>query len=289
LSVVTLGETLRTAIQRIDRIDAQYLLCHLLGVTRAYLVAHDDRKLTDAECAAYAALITRRERGEPIAQITGQREFYGRLFHINADVLIPRPETEILIDQTLARLSSKNSLKMPVDRRLSLFDLGTGSGAIAITLALEAAAYQPDITAVDRSIAALNVARANALTMGANITFLESDWYSALRGLVEPRADMIVSNPPYVAKDDPHLSQGDLRFEPHMALTDDSADGLNAIRTLVSGAHQHLHNDGWLIFEHGYDQAEHCRALMEQAGFTLVESVNDLAGIARVTLGQLCL
>ena len=275
----TVARVLRDAATQIDRLDAQYLLAHMLNVSRASLIAHDERQLTPEEASKYALQIGERARGVPVAQIIGEREFYGRHFDINTHVLIPRPETEILVEQALACFSNNKCLKAPVN--ISVLDLGTGSGAVAVTLACEAPALH--VTAVDKSSEALALARNNAHRHHASIRFLQSDWYQAVAG---ERFDCIVSNPPYVAGNDPHLTQGDLRFEPQMALTDGSTDGLDAIRAIVAGATAHLHSGGWLMFEHGYDQAERCRVILGQAGFANVTSCNDLAGIARVTMGQ---
>jgi release factor glutamine methyltransferase len=216
-----------------------------------------------------------------VAQILGVREFYGRDFAIDEHVLIPRPETETLVEQALARISKQKSLKTPANRQLSILDLGTGSGIVAITVKLEA----PDceVVAVDASAAALRNARANAATLNAPVRFLDSNWYGALDGQC---FDVIVSNPPYVAVDDPHLSRGDLRFEPMMALTDQSPDGLASIRAITAGASVHLRPNGWLMLEHGYNQAATVRQLMGEARLTAVQSTRDLAGIERVTSGQ---
>ena len=277
---MTAGEALRDAAARIDRRDAEYLLATLLGVGRAALIAHDERILPDALAQRFAKQVAARARGRPVAQLTGLREFYGRSFLVDEHVLIPRPETEILVEQALARCSGQNPLERRADKRM--LDLGTGSGAIAVTLALET---RPPavVTAVDRSTAALAVARHNADTLGARIHLLESDWYGALAG---ETFDVIVANPPYVARDDPHLQQGDLRFEPRAALTDDSADGMGAIRTILAGATAHLVRGGWILIEHGYDQAASCRDAMQRAGLCFVESVADLAGIPRVAVGR---
>jgi release factor glutamine methyltransferase len=196
-------------------------------------------------------------------------------------VLIPRPETEILVEQALARVSGQKSLNSPVESGLSIIDLGTGSGAIAITLKLEV----PDasVTAVDVSPAALRRARANATALNAAVMFVQGSWYSPL---TDQQVHLIVANPPYVRRNDPHLMQGDLRFEPIMALTDQSDDGLASIRAIVAGAGQHLLPNGWLLIEHGYDQATSVRDLMASAGLVDVESTHDLSGIERVTAGR---
>lgn len=277
---MTISEALRDAAQRIDRRDAEVLLGDLLHGNRAFLIAHGQDALDPAIAARFESWVVRRAGGEPVAYITGTREFYGREFRVDPAVLIPRPETEHLIEQALARLPSQNG---PEHRaRPRVLDLGTGSGAIAITLALERPACQ--VTACDVSRAALNVAANNAARLGAHIEFIESDWYAALAGRT---FDLIVSNPPYVAAHDAHLSQGDLRFEPPGALTDQSADGLASIRIIVEGARTHLVPGGWLLFEHGYDQASAARDILLKAGFQHLICENDLADIPRVSGGRL--
>ncbi|AMS31582.1 hypothetical protein AEM42_02715 [Betaproteobacteria bacterium UKL13-2] len=277
----TVGEALSDAKRSIERRDAEYLLSHLLGTSRASIIAHSDRQIDPAAAARFRQWVAARADGKPVAQILGVREFYGRDFAIDEHVLIPRPETETLVEQALARISKQKSLKTPANRRLSILDLGTGSGIVAITVKLEA----PDceVVAIDASAAALRNARANAATLNAPVRFLDSNWYGALDGQC---FDVIVSNPPYVAVDDPHLSRGDLRFEPMMALTDQSPDGLASIRAITAGASVHLRPNGWLMLEHGYNQAEAVRQLMYAARLTAVQSTRDLAGIERVTSGQ---
>jgi release factor glutamine methyltransferase len=277
----TVGEALSDAKRSIERRDAEYLLSHLLGTSRASIIAHSDRQIDPAAAARFRQWVAARADGKPVAQILGVREFYGRDFAIDEHVLIPRPETETLVEQALARISKQKSLKTPANRQLSILDLGTGSGIVAITVKLEA----PDceVVAVDASAAALRNARANAATLNAPVRFLDSNWYGALDGQC---FDVIVSNPPYVAVDDPHLSRGDLRFEPMMALTDQSPDGLASIRAITAGASVHLRPNGWLMLEHGYNQAATVRQLMGEARFTAVQSTRDLAGIERVTSGQ---
>ncbi len=273
------GEALKLAASRIDRIDAQYLLARLTGQTRAWLIAHAERVLVAHDTLLFEQQVTARANGVPVAQIIGSREFYGREFAVNEHVLIPRPETEILVEQALAAISGNKWPESVVNPRV--LDLGTGSGAIAITLALEIPLAR--ITGIDKSIDALNVARQNAAALGADVRFIETDWYAALQG---EKFDVIVANPPYIAKNDAHLLAGDLRFEPHMALTDDSDDGLASIRAIIAGARAHLNDGGWLLIEHGYDQAEQCRALLEQSQFADIQSTPDLAGIPRVASGR---
>jgi release factor glutamine methyltransferase len=278
--VNSVGEALRSAEQQIEKFDAQYLLSTLVGVSRASLIAHTERLLTKDEAALFTSQLAARANGVPVAQIIGKREFYGRNFAINAHVLIPRPETELLITLALAGVLSNKLPKISADIRVC--DFGTGSGAIAITLACEAPLC--DVTALDISPLALALAQENARNLNANVTFIQSDWVSALGNKT---FHLIVANPPYIAKDDPHLSRGDLRFEPLIALTDESEDGLSSIRTIVNNAPKHLVDDGTLMIEHGYDQAELVREIFLAAGFAEVKSESDLAGIERVTLGRL--
>jgi release factor glutamine methyltransferase len=267
------------------------LLAHVLDVSRASVIAHSERILDDTQEQLANQLLARRAEGEPYAYLVGSREFYGREFTVSPATLIPRPETEIIVEQALVRLSGQKLPGTPANigsahanavARPSILDLGTGSGAIAISLALE----DPRIivVAADFSRDALQVAAENAQRLNATVEFVESNWYQNLTGR---KFDLIVSNPPYVAGDDAHLSQGDLRFEPQTALTDKSPDGLASIREIVNSAPSHLHAGGWLLFEHGYDQRDTCRELLLKAGFVNLISVNDLAGIPRVAGGQI--
>jgi len=256
------------------RLEAQVLLGHVLGRSRAWLIAHGGDPLDPEQTAAFADLFERRWSGEPVAYILGEREFYSLSFKVTPAVLIPRPETELLVELALERI--------PADRPCRVLDLGTGSGAVAATLALHRP--QAEVVAVDQSATALEVARENAQRLGAdNLRLIQSDWYDALAG---ETFDLIVSNPPYIAAADPHLAQGDLRFEPAAALAS-GADGLDDIRAIVRGAAAHLKPGGWLLFEHGYNQAAACRELLAQSGFNQVGSSADLAGIARISYGQL--
>ena len=251
-------------------LENRILLCHALQLPRVALITQAERALTSEEAGTLAGLVQRRLDGEPIAYIVGEREFFGLPFRVSPAVLIPRPDTELIVELALARLAP----------RARLLDMGTGSGAIAVALAHT----RPDatVTALDVSDAALDIAQANAAANGARVRFLRSDWYAALG---EERFDLIASNPPYIASGDRHLSEGDLRFEPTGALTD-HADGLSALRIIVDGACAHLEPGGWLLLEHGYDQAEAVRALLAARGFTEVQSWRDLAGIERVSGGR---
>ena len=269
--MISIAELMRAG--RIDAIDARVLLRATLGVNDAYLIAHAHDGVSAPHEAQFRALAARRAAGEPVAYIVGEREFYGHVFKVTPAVLIPRPETELLVELALQRT--------PPHGIQRVLDLGTGSGCIAISIALTQPAAQ--VTALDRSEAALTVARENAARLHArNVVFQTSDWFDAVQN---QRFDIIVSNPPYVAEDDVHLTQGDLCFEPASALAA-GADGLADIRIIAAGARAHLAPGGWLLLEHGYDQASRCRALLSQAGFGEVQSWRDLAGIERVSGGR---
>ncbi|QOL50902.1 peptide chain release factor N(5)-glutamine methyltransferase [Massilia litorea] len=254
----------------LDPLENRILLCYALDLTRVGLITNSERVLNADEAARLSALVARRQAGEPIAYIVGQREFFGLPFHVTPAVLIPRPDTELIVELTLERLAP----------RARLLDMGTGSGAIAVSVAHT----RPDaaVTALDVSAEALAVAAANAHANKADVRFLRSDWFAALGS---ETFDLIASNPPYIAGGDVHLAQGDLRFEPSGALTD-FADGLSALRTIIQGAPAHLVAGGWLLLEHGYDQAEAVRALLLEAGYGEVQSWRDLGGIERVSGGR---
>lgn len=268
--MTTIAAALSQARQSIPASEARLLLGHLLGRSTAWIEAHRDEAL---DSVAYAPLVARRAAGEPVAYILGQREFYGRDFAVGPAVLIPRPETELLID--LAK-EAIGGLAAP-----RILDLGTGSGCLAVTLALELP--RASVTAVDISAAALAQAGANAVQLGAQVRLSQSDWFAALN---DERFDLIVANPPYIAAADPHLSEGDLRFEPASALAS-GHDGLAAIRRIVADAARHLTGEGRLLFEHGYDQAAATADLLSTAGFCAIEQHRDLAGILRVSGGRL--
>ena len=255
------------------RIEVQCLLQAVLQVNRAYLLTHPEQPLNADQHARYMALFERRLGGEPIAYLLGEREFYGLKFRVSPATLIPRPETELLVELALQRIPQQGACRV--------LDLGTGSGAIALSIAH--ARPNAEVVAVDASAAALEVAQFNTqrLALG-NVRLLRSDWFSALHG---ERFDMIVSNPPYIAADDAHLAQGDVRFEPSSALVS-GTDGLDDIRRICAQAKAHLKSKGWLLFEHGYDQATQVRALLQQAGFKEIFSARDLSGIERVSGGS---
>ena len=256
----------------IDKLDARMLLLHALGknpLDAAWLLAHGQDALNPLHAAAFGTACTRRRTGEPVAYITGQREFYGLDLQVDARVLVPRPDTETLVDWTLELLIGET--------KPQIIDLGTGSGAIA--LALQKARPDAQVTAVDNSADALAVAQANAARLALPVAFVHSAWLAQVAGTF----DLIVSNPPYITDADPHLPA--LAFEPRSALTA-GRDGLDDIRQIIAQAPAHLRPQGWLLLEHGYDQAAAVAALLEQAGFGQVQSRSDLAGIARCTGGQ---
>jgi release factor glutamine methyltransferase len=255
------------------RIEVQCLLQAVLQVNRAWLLAHPEHKLEEGQYVRFTALFERRMHGEPIAYLLGEREFYGLNFKVTPATLIPRHDTELLVELALQRI--------PLQGRCRVLDLGTGSGAIALSIAH--ARPDAEVKAVDASTAALEVAQLNTQRLGLNnVRLLRSDWFSALHG---ERFDIIVSNPPYIADGDAHLSQGDVRFEPRAALVS-GADGLDDIRHLIAGAKDRLNDNGWLLLEHGYDQAAQVRELLQQAGFSGIFSARDLAGIERVSGGS---
>jgi release factor glutamine methyltransferase len=271
--MTTVADLLRAS--DLPALETRILLEHVLGWRRTELITRDAELLEDESVAAFEALEKRRMAGEPIAQLVGSREFFGLQFEVTPNVLIPRPETELLVETALEVIASIDTPRV--------LDLGTGSGAIAVAIAHERP--QAHIWAVDKSPEALAVAAQNALNLlGVDrpLTLLESDWTEALDPSL--RFDLIVSNPPYIALGDPHLSEGDLRFEPRAALTDE-ADGLAAIRTIIQRAPFLLRPGGSLWLEHGFDQAEQVRALLTARGMSEVRSVRDLAGIERISGG----
>lgn len=255
-------------------LEARLLLQETLGASHAWLLTHEDDALTADNARAFEDKLQRRLRGEPVAYILGHREFYGLELAVSADTLIPRPDTETLVEAALERIPPHQSCKV--------LDLGTGTGAIALAIASQ----RPDaeLTAVDFSKKALEIATGNANQLNiSNVRFLQSDWFSNLDG---ETFDVIVSNPPYIAAKDPHLLQGDLRFEPKSALTSGS-DGLDDIRKIVDAAKMHLYFNGWLILEHGYNQSEVVSMLLKKNHFSEISHTKDLSGIVRVTQGQL--
>lgn len=251
--------------------EARLLLAAASGTGTALLAAFPERSVTQEAAQRFLDFARRRREGEPVAYVLGMREFYGREFTVGPAVLIPRPETELLVELALARMDRSAAPRV--------LDLGTGSGAVAVTIACEA--QQAQVTAVDVSSAALAVARDNAIGLGAapRMRFVLSDWFAQLG---EERFELIVGNPPYVAENDAHLAQGDLRFEPRGALASGPA-GLDAIARIIKEGQDHLAPGAWLLLEHGYDQGPACRELLDQAGYTQAQTWRDLAGLDRVS------
>jgi len=268
---VTVAAALRDAAG-IAASEARLLLAYALSVPRAQLLAHPERDLDARARERFAGLLARRAAGEPIAYIVGEREFWGLALRVTPAVLIPRPETELLVERALERL--------PVSEPARVLDLGTGSGAVAIALAHERPALA--VVATDISEGALALAHENAARHGLAIAFARGDWFAAAG---PGRFRIVVSNPPYVASADPHLAQGDVRFEPRSAL-DGGRDGLDCVRRIVREATGHLEPGGWLLLEHGYDQGEACRELLASAGYVEVDGFSDLAGLPRASAGR---
>ncbi len=263
-----------TLTEREAGLETHILLGRALCKPRAYLLAHRDDPIDPTTLADFNALIERRLGGEPIAYILGEREFFGFTLRVTPAVLIPRPDTELLVELALALI--------PEQAACEVLDLGTGSGAVAIAIAKQR--LKARITAIDQSAEALAVARDNAQRLGAsNVHFLQGDWFAPLPP--DARFDVIVGNPPYIAEGDAHLAQGDLRFEPKAALAS-GADGLDAIRAIAGRVAQHLTPQGWLLLEHGFEQGHACRKVLAEHGLQEVSSHRDLAGLERVTAGR---
>lgn len=256
-------------------LDAELLLGFVLNKSRTYLYTWPETLLTEAQYTQYEQLLAQRLAGKPIAYLTGERAFFGLDFYVSEATLIPRPDTEILVETALEKMAIKN------DQAWSFCDLGTGSGAIACALKHQQPHCQA--TAIDFSQAALEVAQQNAQRHQLDISFKQGNWFQPV---ADQSFDLIVSNPPYIESKDPHLNQGDVRFEPETALVSGS-DGLEDIRQLIAQAPKHLKADGWLILEHGYQQAKPVQALFQQAGFSHIETRQDYGNRPRITLGQM--
>jgi len=261
------------ALSGLAPLESKLLLAHVLGRERAWVAAHGDAPLDSAQARAYDTLVRRRAAGEPIAYITGRREFFGLDLEITPDVLIPRPETELLVEVAVRWL--------PAETPARVLDLGCGSGAVALAIARQRPSAS--VVGTDLSPQAIALARRNAERLAiANASFLESDWFARVP---RERFALLVGNPPYVARNDPHLDEGDVRFEPKGALVSGS-DGLDALRAVVAGAPAYLASGAYLALEHGYDQAGAVRSLLREAGLRTVASERDLAGIVRVSYGR---
>ena len=279
-----IGDALRQAAQSIQNrlglalLEASFeanLLCQqVLNVNRAWLISHESDALEANQQAGFEALLQRRLNGEPMAYILGSREFYGLQLKTTSATLIPRPDTETLVGAALA--------KVPQNASLNILDLGTGTGAVALAVASQRP--QTKVIAVDASPEALKVATENTQSLNlSNVRLIESNWFFALGS---EKFDVIVSNPPYIAQNDVHLTQGDLRFEPISALAS-GVDGLDDIRKIIQDAPDYLKPNGWLMLEHGYDQAEAVAALLKARGFSQIAHAKDIAGTLRVTFGAI--
>lgn len=279
--MTTLQDTIANAGSVLDTssdsaiLDAELLLAFVLGKSRTYLRTWPEHELTPLQSEHFKYLLQLRHEGQPVSYLIGYREFWSREFSVTPSVLIPRPETELLVESALN--------KIPVNQPQTVLDLGTGSGAIGITLAAE----RPEIkvTATDICNNALKVARSNAERLEVyNISFQQSDWFQDLKPKLY---NLIVSNPPYIAPDDPHLQQGDVRFEPEVALIS-NAHGLADINLIVDTARQYLTVGGWIFFEHGYNQQQQVQSILQRAGYQAINTQKDLAGQPRVTSAQWC-
>ncbi len=280
----TVSEALLSATAQINQaleddsaeVDGRILLQHCLKKDHSYLLTWPEKQLTQTENDCFEKLLQRRLTGEPIAYIVGHREFWSMKLKVTEDTLIPRPETELLVELALAKLSK--------DKKYRVLDMGTGSGAIALAIASERSASK--VLASDISSAALQVARENAQIFKlTNINFVKSDWG---KNIPEQKFDLIVSNPPYIEKNDPHLQQGDLRFEPEIALAA-ASDGLSDLKTVIEFAQERLNENGSLLMEHGYNQHQAVAELLRQAGFVKVQSHQDIFGNYRVSGGVCCI
>jgi release factor glutamine methyltransferase len=254
----------------VDRLDAQLLLTRVLVCPRSWVLAHDDAELEATASQTFLSHLARRSCGEPLAYLLGEKEFRGLTLHVNSSVLVPRPDTELLVDWALELLQGVLAVARP-----KVLDLGTGSGAIA--LAIKQTHSSASITAFDASPAALEVARANAQRLDLDVTFGQGSWWQSLQG---QRFHLVVSNPPYIAAADPHLDA--LAHEPRLALTP-GGDGLGALHEIIDGAPGHLEPGGWLLLEHGFDQGDAVRSRLTDLGFLGVQTRCDLAGQPRCT------
>lgn len=268
---ITVSISERDAAHATPQLDAEVILTHVLACSRTFLHTWPEKELEAAQLAAAEHLLQQRLSGVPVAHLLGEREFWSLTLKVNASTLIPRPDTECLVER---------ALQLPLPAQARVLDLGTGTGAIALALKSERPNWQ--VMAVDKSAAAVTLAQDNAQTLGLDVAIRESDWFSQVG---PQRFDLIVSNPPYIDAADPHLQQGDVRFEPHSALVAD-AEGFADLQAIMNAAPDYLNAGGWLLLEHGWQQAEQCRKALQAAGFTQVQSARDYANLERMSLGQ---
>jgi len=277
--MTTIADALAWASSRLQdvssnpRLEAEVLLAHSLAVSRTHLYTWPEQALSDQSRTAMLTLVEQRRQGIPIAYLTGLQEFWSLPLTVSSDTLIPRSETELIVEEALARI--------PAAQAQAVLDLGTGSGAIALAIASERPLAT--VCAVDISPGALQIAALNASQLKLKVQFLESDWFAALHG---QRFNLIAANPPYIGEDEPELKVSDLRYEPRQALIAKES-GLAALKHIIMNAPAHLEHDGWLLVEHGYQQGAACRDIFKQAGFTQVATRQDLQGHDRVTLAQI--
>lgn len=274
---VTISELLKrsdelTTVSDTSRLDTEVLLCHILGKNRTFLYTWPEQLLSTSQQHQFQALFNRRLKGEPIAHLTGTREFWSLSLNVSSATLIPRPDTELLVELALG---------LSLAEQAAVLDLGTGTGAIALALASEKPHW--NICAIDAVAEAVALADENRRQLGFdNVRVFHSDWFSELNGQT---FDLVISNPPYIGASDDHLQQGDVRFEPCSALVADEA-GFADLGTIISNANLHLNSGGWLILEHGYEQGDEVRQMMSLAGFSRVATHTDLAGLDRATIGH---
>lgn len=287
--MISIADNLQTASSKLQqqqisdtpKLDAELLLAVCLHKNRTYLYTWPEKTLSETEQARFDHLIQQRLKGHPLAHLTGEREFWGLNLKVTADTLIPRPDTEILIETALDKLNSQNHAKLKTEQACSILDLGTGTGAIA--LALKSEFVECDVCAIDFSLAALEVAKQNAKTHNLDVEFIHSSWFEQLNS--NSRFNLIASNPPYIEDQDPHLTQGDVRFEPISALIAGN-DGLDDLKVITQQAWSFLKPEGWLMVEHGYNQGTAVQALFKQHGYQQIETINDYGHNPRITVGQ---
>lgn len=259
------------AASETPKLDAEVILAHVLACSRTYLHTWSDKELDAVQVAAAEQLLQQRVKGVPVAHLLGEREFWSLPLQVNASTLIPRPDTECLVEQ---------ALRLPLPPQTKVLDLGTGTGAIALALKSERPHWQ--VSAVDKALDAVQLAQTNAARLGLDVTVLASDWFDSVAG---QRFDLIVSNPPYIDANDPHLQQGDVRFEPHSALVAEE-QGFADLLKIIKSAPNFLHDHGWLLLEHGWQQAAQCRSYLQTAGYEQVQSARDYANLERMSLGR---